>query len=111
MVITAAKTLSFNEGCHCFRELWGRVWPSPSDRAFTGEVYMDLSEAEKDELILITNIVDVARLDEEVKGLLTQFEIADDETLAELKQKIEAIESLRSQYRSELKTYKNHIRK
>ena len=65
---------------------------------------MDLSEADKDELILITNIVDVARLDEEVKGLLTQFEIADDETLAELKQKIEAIESLRSQYRSELKT-------
>ena len=72
---------------------------------------MDLSEADKDELILITNIVDVARLDEKVKGLLTQFEIADDETLAELKQKIEAIESLRSQYRSELKTYKNHIRK
>ena len=72
---------------------------------------MDLSEADKDELILITNIVDVARLDEEVKGLLAQFEIADDETLAELKQKIEAIESLRSQYRSELKTYKNHIRK
>ena len=71
---------------------------------------MDLSEADKDELILITNIVDVARLDEEVKGLLTQFEIADDETLAELKQKIEAIESLRSQYRSELKTYRNHIR-
>ena len=72
---------------------------------------MDLSEADKDELILITNIVDVARLDEEVKGLLAQFDIADDETLAELKQKIEAIESLRSQYRSELKTYKNHIRK
>jgi len=40
-----------------------------------------------------------------------QFEIADDETLAELKQKVEAIESLRSQYRSELKTYRNHIRK
>ena len=71
---------------------------------------MDLSEADKDELILITNIVDVARLDEEVKGLLTQFEISDDETLAELKQKIEAIESLRSQYRSELKTYRNHMR-
>ena len=50
---------------------------------------MDLSETEKDDLILLTNIVDVARLDEEVKGLLTQFEIADDETLAELKQKIE----------------------
>ena len=72
---------------------------------------MDISEAEKDELILITNIVDVARLDEEVKGLLAQFEIADDETLAELKEKIEAIESLRSQYRSELKAYKNHIHK
>ena len=72
---------------------------------------MDLSDTEKDELILITNIVDVARLDEEVKGLLTQFEIADDETLAELKQKIEAIESLRSQYRSELKAYRSHIRK
>ena len=68
---------------------------------------MDLSGTEKDEQILLTNIVDVARLDEEVKGLLTQFEIADEETLAELKQKIEAIESLRSQYRSELKAYRN----
>jgi len=68
---------------------------------------MDLSETEEDELILLTNIVDVARLDEEVKGLLAQFEIADDETLAKLKQKIEAIESLRSKYRSELKAYRN----
>ena len=72
---------------------------------------MDLSETEEDELILLKNIVDVARLDEEVKGLLAQFDIADDGTLAELKQKIEAIESLRSQYRSELKAYRNHIRK
>ena len=70
---------------------------------------MELSETEADEQILIENIVDVARLDEEVKGSLAQFEIADDETLAKLKQKIEAIESLRSQYRSELKTYRNHI--
>ena len=72
---------------------------------------MESSETEEDELILLTNIVDVARLEEEVKGLLAQFEIVDDGTLAELKQKIEAIESLRSQYRSELKAYRNHIRK
>jgi hypothetical protein len=90
---------------------WGGEALSKWQGIYWRGLYMDLSEADKDELILITNIVDVARLDEEVKGLLTQFEIADDETLAELKQKIEAIESLRSQYRSELKTYKNHIRK
>ena len=46
---------------------------------------MELSET--DERILLENIVDVARLDEE---------------LAELKQKIKAIESLRAEYRANL---------
>jgi len=69
---------------------------------------MELTKAEADEKILIENIVDVARLDEKVKGLLAQFEIADDEKLAELKKEIFAIESLRSAYRSELQTYRNY---
>ena len=61
---------------------------------------MKLSET--DEKILLENIVDVARLDEEVRGLLTHFEIASDEELAELKQQIKAIESLRAEYRANL---------
>lgn len=61
---------------------------------------MELSEA--DEKILLENIVDVARLDEEVKGLLAHFETASDEELAELKQQIKAIESLRAEYRANL---------
>ena len=61
---------------------------------------MELSET--DEKILLENIVDVARLDEEVKGLLAHFETASDEELAELKQKIKAIESLRAEYRANL---------
>ena len=68
---------------------------------------MELSGTEADEKILLKNIIDVARLDEEVRGLLARFETADDETLAQLKQKIEAIEILRSKYRSELMTYRN----
>ena len=68
---------------------------------------MELSGTEADEKILLKNIIDVARLDEEVRGLLARFETADDETLAQLKQKIEAIEILRSEYRSELMTYRN----
>ena len=68
---------------------------------------MELSGAEADEKILLKNIIDVARLDEEVRGLLARFETVDDETLAKLKQKIEAIEILRSKYRSELMTYRN----
>ena len=67
---------------------------------------MDLSETEEDELILLTNIVDVARLDEEVKGLLAQFETASDEELVKLKQEIKALESLRKAYRKELETYR-----
>ena len=61
---------------------------------------MELSET--DEKILLQNIVDVARLDEEVKGLLAHFETASDEELAELKQQIKAIESLRAEYRANL---------
>ena len=74
----------------------------------TGEdYYMELSGAEADEKILLKNIIDVARLDEEVRGLLARFETVDDETLAKMKQKIEAIETLRSKYRSELMIYRN----
>ena len=61
---------------------------------------MELSKT--DEKILLENIVDVARLDEEVRGLLAHFETASDEELAELKQQIKAIESLRAQYRANL---------
>ena len=61
---------------------------------------MELSET--DEKILLKNIVDVARLDEEVRGLLAHFVTASDEELAELKQQIKAIESLRAQYRANL---------
>ena len=61
---------------------------------------MPLSET--DEKILLENIVDVARLDEEVKGLLAHFETASDAELAELKLKIKAIESLRAEYRANL---------
>ena len=61
---------------------------------------MELSET--DEKILLENIVDVARLDEEVKGLLAHFETASDAELAELKQQIKAIESLRAEYRANL---------
>ena len=68
---------------------------------------MELSGTEADEQILLKNIIDVARLDEEVRGLLARFETVDDETLAKLKQKIEAIETLRSKYRSELMIYRN----
>jgi len=68
---------------------------------------MELSGTEADEKILLKNIIDVARLDEEVRGLLARFETVDDETLAKLKQKIEAIETLRSKYRSELMIYRN----
>jgi len=68
---------------------------------------MEQSGTEADEKILLKNIIDVARLDEEVRGLLARFETVDDETLAKLKQKIEAIETLRSKYRSELMIYRN----
>jgi len=61
---------------------------------------MNLSET--DERILLVNIVDVARLDEEVRGILAHFETASDEELAELKQQIKAIESLRAEYRANL---------
>jgi len=61
---------------------------------------MELSET--DEKILLENIVDVARLDEEVRGILAHFETASDEELAELKQQIKAIESLRAEYRANL---------
>ena len=61
---------------------------------------MELSETDK--RILLENIVDVARLDEEVRGLLAHFETASDEELAELKQQIKAIESLRAEYRANL---------
>lgn len=67
---------------------------------------MELSGAEEDEQILLGNIVDVARLDEEIKGLLAQFEVVDDETLAELKKKIKELESLRAEYRSSLEFYR-----
>jgi hypothetical protein len=67
---------------------------------------METSGTEKDDQILLENIVDVARLDEEVKGLLAQFEVADDETLAELKKKIKELESLRAEYRSGLEFYR-----
>jgi len=67
---------------------------------------MELTKAEADEKILIENIVDVARLDEKVKGLLAHFEIASDEELVKLKQEIKAIESLRRAYRKELETYR-----
>jgi len=68
---------------------------------------MEQSGTEADEKILLKNIIDVARLDEEVRGLLARFETVDDETLAKLKQKIEAIETLRTKYRSELMIYRN----
>jgi len=68
---------------------------------------MEQSGTEADEQILLKNIIDVARLDEEVRGLLARFETVDDETLAKLKQKIEAIETLRTKYRSELMIYRN----
>ena len=61
---------------------------------------MELSET--DERILLEDIVDVARLDEEVRGLLAHFETASDVELAELKQQIKAIESLRAEYRANL---------
>jgi hypothetical protein len=61
---------------------------------------MELSET--DERILLENIVDVSRLDEEVRGILAHFETAGDEELAELKLQIKAIESLRAQYRANL---------
>jgi len=67
---------------------------------------MELSGAEEDEQILLGNIVDVARLDEEIKGLLAQFEVVDDEMLAELKKKIKELESLRAEYRSSLEFYR-----
>jgi hypothetical protein len=69
-------------------------------------INMVLSGAEEDDRILLENIVDVARLDEEVKGLLAQFEVADDVKLAELKTKIKELESLRAEYRSSLEFYK-----
>ncbi len=61
---------------------------------------MNLSET--DERILLENIVDVARLDEKVRGILGQFEAASDEELADLKQQIKALESLRTEYRAHL---------
>ena len=61
---------------------------------------MELSETDK--RILLENIVDVARLDEEVRGLLAHFETASDVELAELKQQIKVIESLRAEYRANL---------
>jgi hypothetical protein len=61
---------------------------------------MNLSET--DERILLENIVDVARLDEKVRGILGQFEAASDEELADLKQQIKALESLRAEYRANL---------
>ena len=69
-------------------------------------INMGLSGTEEDDQILLENIVDVARLDEEIKGLLAQFEVADDETLAELKKKIKELESLRAVYRSSLEFYR-----
>jgi hypothetical protein len=68
---------------------------------------MELDGPEVDEHILLENIVGVARLDEEVKGLLAQFETASNEELIELKEKIKAIESLRSTYRARLESYRN----
>jgi len=65
---------------------------------------MELSET--DEKILLENIVDVARLDEEVRGLLAHFETANDEALADLKDKINAIESLRAKYRADLELFR-----
>jgi len=67
---------------------------------------MELTKEESDALSLRANIVDVARLDEEVKGLLAQFETASDEELVKLKQEIKALESLRRAYRKELETYR-----
>ena len=67
---------------------------------------MELSGTDVDDRILLENIVDVARLDEEIKGLLAQFEVADDETLAELKKKIKELESKRAEYRSSLEFYR-----
>jgi hypothetical protein len=61
---------------------------------------MNLSET--DERILLENIVDVARLDEKVRGILGQFEAASDAELADLKQQIKALESLRAEYRANL---------
>ena len=62
--------------------------------------------SESDKKILLENIVDVARLDEEVRGLLARFEIACDEELADLKEKIKAIESLRAEYRANLDLFR-----
>ena len=50
--------------------------------------------------------MDVARLDEEIKGLLAQFEVADDVKLTELKTKIMELESKRAEYRSSLEFYR-----
>jgi hypothetical protein len=69
-------------------------------------INMELSGTEEDDQILLENIVDVARLDEEIKGLLAQFEVVDDEKLAELKKKIKELESLRAAYRSSLEFYR-----
>ena len=67
---------------------------------------MEPTKEESDALSLRANIVDVARLDEEVKWLLAQFETASDEELVKLKQEIKALESLRKAYRKELETYR-----
>jgi hypothetical protein len=69
-------------------------------------INMELSGTEEDDQILLENIVDVARLDEEIKGLLAQFEVADDAKLAELKKKIKELESFRIAYRSRLEFYR-----
>jgi len=69
-------------------------------------INMELSSTEEDDQILLENIVDVARLDEEIKGLLAQFEVADDVKLAELKAKIKDLESKRAEYRSTLEFYR-----
>jgi hypothetical protein len=69
-------------------------------------VIMELSAIEEDDRILLENIVDVARLDEEIKGLLAQFEVADDEKLAELKARIKELESKRAEYRASLAFYR-----
>ena len=73
---------------------------------FERTINMELSETEDDHRILLENIVDVARLDEEVRGMLAQFEVADDETLVELKMKIKELESLRAEFRSGLEFYR-----
>ena len=69
-------------------------------------INMGLSGTEEDDRILLENIVDVARLDEEIKGVLAQFEVADDLELAGLKKKIKELESKRAEYRSNLEFYR-----